>query len=307
MSELGIRLKAAREELGLSLDEMQTRTKIQKRYLIAIEEGAFERLPGEFYARAFVKNYAEAVGMDAEMLFDEHYDELPQPKREPSTLPPRVSRTNAKVEKTKVTKKKSKFSSFLPTLIIALFLAAVVAGIWIMNLNGENGDDGAVPRESTNPGGDFDDSNVINDDDEVDNEEDENGEEEANTGEDEVEEEAPEEEETGNQELTLEGTEGYNSTMTLSNTDEFNVRVEFTDGSWTEVKDGEGTVLDVSTYSEGDELTYDMTDEEAIEINIGFVPSVDIYINDELLDYPLDPSDQDRQRIIIQFSLDAEQ
>ncbi|EAF0272058.1 helix-turn-helix domain-containing protein, partial [Listeria monocytogenes] len=51
MTELGDKLKQARREKGLSLDDLQQITKIQKRYLVAIEEGNYAVMPGKFYAR----------------------------------------------------------------------------------------------------------------------------------------------------------------------------------------------------------------------------------------------------------------
>lgn len=66
MTELGNRLKEAREEKGMSLDDLQAATKIQKRYLTALEEGNYDVIPGKFYVRAFIKQYAEAVGLNSE-------------------------------------------------------------------------------------------------------------------------------------------------------------------------------------------------------------------------------------------------
>lgn len=77
MSELGLTLRKAREEQGLTLDEIQETTKIRKHYLEAIEEGNYKALPGSFYVRAFVKNYADAVGLDSEELLRVYKSELP--------------------------------------------------------------------------------------------------------------------------------------------------------------------------------------------------------------------------------------
>lgn len=77
MTELGIRLKEAREEKAMSLDDLQAATKIQKRYLTALEEGNYDIIPGKFYVRAFIKQYAEAVGLDADQLFEEHKKDIP--------------------------------------------------------------------------------------------------------------------------------------------------------------------------------------------------------------------------------------
>ncbi|WP_181438825.1 RodZ domain-containing protein [Paenibacillus sambharensis] len=83
MSELGNLLKNAREEKGYSLEDIQDLTKIRKRYLEAIEEGNYAVLPGNFYVRAFVKNYAETVGLDAEEVLSMYQQEIPSKASEP--------------------------------------------------------------------------------------------------------------------------------------------------------------------------------------------------------------------------------
>ncbi|SEN34944.1 helix-turn-helix domain-containing protein [Paenibacillus sp. OV219] len=77
MSDLGALLRKAREQRNLSLDDIQELTKIRKRYLEAIEDGNYKVLPGSFYVRAFVKNYADAVGLDAEEVLRLYTNEIP--------------------------------------------------------------------------------------------------------------------------------------------------------------------------------------------------------------------------------------
>ncbi|MGQ7033298.1 helix-turn-helix domain-containing protein, partial [Escherichia coli] len=45
---------------------------MRKRHLVAIEEGNYDVLPGAFYARAFIKQYADAVGLNREELLVEY-------------------------------------------------------------------------------------------------------------------------------------------------------------------------------------------------------------------------------------------
>lgn len=78
MSDLGALLRKAREQRGYTLDDIQELTKIRKRYLEAIETGEYKVLPGSFYVRAFVKTYAETVGLDAEEVLRLYHKELPQ-------------------------------------------------------------------------------------------------------------------------------------------------------------------------------------------------------------------------------------
>ncbi len=291
LSELGQRLKAAREENGFSLEELQTRTKIQKRYLIAMEDGDFSRLPGEFYARAFVKSYAEAVGLNPEVLFEEHKDELPQPKKEPAELPTRVNRS-----KPKVVKKKSKTATLVPTLIAVLFILLILGGVWMYGQNNDTDPTGVSRDESQGDSSVDIDDTITDDDDDETEEEDENEESAAESEEDDAEEEEDHEEQP--QVITLESTEGYTSTFTLSDTDEFDVRMEVTGQSWIEVRDSDNSALVSQTYDDGDEITFDFSDESEIVFNLGSAATVDIYINDELFEYPIENT---RQYIIIEF------
>ncbi|WP_125704042.1 helix-turn-helix domain-containing protein [Lacticaseibacillus daqingensis] len=78
MDEIGQKLRSARIEKGYTLDDLQQITKIQKRYLIAIEEGRFDALPGDFYVRAFIKQYAETVGLDSDALLTQFQQDIPE-------------------------------------------------------------------------------------------------------------------------------------------------------------------------------------------------------------------------------------
>ncbi|HEY8391946.1 MAG TPA: RodZ domain-containing protein [Capillibacterium sp.] len=73
MKEIGMLLKAAREEKGLSLDEVQMVTKIRYKHLVAIEAGDFDQLPGEVYVKGFLVNFAKAVGLDGEEILKKYY------------------------------------------------------------------------------------------------------------------------------------------------------------------------------------------------------------------------------------------
>ncbi|MFP4199486.1 MAG: helix-turn-helix domain-containing protein, partial [Halanaerobium sp.] len=70
--ELGSLLKRARQEKGLSLDDIQEETKIRKKYLEAIEENNFDVLPGNVYLKVFIKGYAREVGIDYQKLLENY-------------------------------------------------------------------------------------------------------------------------------------------------------------------------------------------------------------------------------------------
>lgn len=68
MKNIGDILKKAREEKGYSLVDMQRETKLQHKYLSALENNQLDSLPGDMYYDSFVKQYAQALGLDGDEL-----------------------------------------------------------------------------------------------------------------------------------------------------------------------------------------------------------------------------------------------
>ena len=73
-------LRRIRMAKGLSLTEISRRTRIGVGFLRKIEEGNLQGLPPGFYARAFVRAYSEAIGIDADVVLGTLADELPAPQ-----------------------------------------------------------------------------------------------------------------------------------------------------------------------------------------------------------------------------------
>lgn len=68
MEEIGRSLLEAREQLGLSLDEVERAIRIRAYHLEAIERGEMEAFPSPVQARGFLHNYAEFLGLDADAI-----------------------------------------------------------------------------------------------------------------------------------------------------------------------------------------------------------------------------------------------
>lgn len=64
LKELGEKLREERTRQGLSLEEVQHRSKIAPNVLEAIEEGRQEILPHPVYVRGFLKTYFSVLGLD---------------------------------------------------------------------------------------------------------------------------------------------------------------------------------------------------------------------------------------------------
>ena len=78
MGDVSTTLRVARECAGLRLEDISARTKIKLLQLQALERGEFDRLPGEFFTRAFLRTYAREVGLSADEIVRE-YDESRRP------------------------------------------------------------------------------------------------------------------------------------------------------------------------------------------------------------------------------------
>jgi cytoskeleton protein RodZ len=68
VAELGQRLRQTRENLGLSLEDVEQATHIRRAFIQALEEDRYDDLPGTVYARGFIRNYARLLQLDAEEL-----------------------------------------------------------------------------------------------------------------------------------------------------------------------------------------------------------------------------------------------
>jgi cytoskeleton protein RodZ len=67
-SDIGHKLLARRELLGLSLEDVERHTHLRTHYLQALETGDLEGLPSPVQGRGMLKNYAAFLGMDPEPL-----------------------------------------------------------------------------------------------------------------------------------------------------------------------------------------------------------------------------------------------
>lgn len=78
MDELGHILREARETKGLTLDEAQEETRINSRYLAALENGEYDKLPTPVHVRGFLRNYARFLGLDSQPLLERYELNLSQ-------------------------------------------------------------------------------------------------------------------------------------------------------------------------------------------------------------------------------------
>jgi cytoskeletal protein RodZ len=141
VSELGQVLQKAREEKGISLDDIQRITKIQRRYLEAIERGHFHVLPGHFYARAFIKSYAEAVGLDPNHIL--HHFQADLPSQPPQEQLERLRRRRAAAVNTPL-----QAGRWVTKTLLVLFVFLIIGVIYMAFVNSNGLETSPLPGDN---------------------------------------------------------------------------------------------------------------------------------------------------------------
>jgi hypothetical protein len=83
MFEIGATLREARAMRGLAAEDVQKSLRLRVRYLTALEEERWELLPGEAYAKGFLRTYADFLGLDGRLFVDEYKARVASHEEEP--------------------------------------------------------------------------------------------------------------------------------------------------------------------------------------------------------------------------------
>jgi cytoskeletal protein RodZ len=81
-----LNLAGARNEKGVTLEEIARSTRIAPHFLEAIEAENFGRLPGGVYSTSYIRQYARAIGYDETALLG-HYRSQIEPPKVPEAAP----------------------------------------------------------------------------------------------------------------------------------------------------------------------------------------------------------------------------
>lgn len=82
----GLRLRSERERRGITLDTIASVTKVSADLWDGLERNDFSRWPSGIFARAFVRDYARAIGLDGDEVVDEFCRLFPIGDRRASRL-----------------------------------------------------------------------------------------------------------------------------------------------------------------------------------------------------------------------------
>ncbi|MGD0200524.1 MAG: RodZ domain-containing protein [Bryobacteraceae bacterium] len=130
MNSIGARLRQERLQRGLDLAQIAERTKINPAMLEAIESGDLDKLPGSFFARSFVRQYARALELDEEE-FEPELKRLAALEEPPTPEPGIVAQDAVVAPVAPVSEPAGRGRSPSPLLALILIVAASV-GIYVL-------------------------------------------------------------------------------------------------------------------------------------------------------------------------------
>jgi len=82
----GPRLRSERERRGISIETIAAVTKVGADLWLGLERNDFSKWPTGIFARAFIRDYAKAIGLDGDELVDEFCRLFPQGDRRAARL-----------------------------------------------------------------------------------------------------------------------------------------------------------------------------------------------------------------------------
>src|SRR5665213_4448138 len=134
MADIGAMLREARMREHLDIAEFEARTKIRAKYLRALEDEEWSLLPGYTFTKAFLRTYADMLGLDGRLLVDEFKRQYPDPSEiELATVLP--SRRDARRGRERPGERGSRQSSGGPSgrvLLIALLVVLIAAAVFVV-------------------------------------------------------------------------------------------------------------------------------------------------------------------------------
>jgi cytoskeleton protein RodZ len=126
----GARLKAAREDAGLSVDQVAQQLKLAPRQVRALEDEDFAQLPGRTFARGFVRNYARLLNLDGDDLLAR----LPDAAHAPALAAPSLHSTGSTMAEVPATHVgRSTFGRWLIPLVLLACIVGAGAYEWYRN------------------------------------------------------------------------------------------------------------------------------------------------------------------------------
>lgn len=143
MKEIGEKLKAARESIGISIDEASEDLKISSKQIADLEEGNVESFQDVFNLKYFIRDYAKYLGLDKEQIVDD-FNEYLFDYTSKLSLDDIKKEAKSKKDDTKIKspytierKREKIYQNFIYIAIFVLLITIVVLLYTILNDNNE--------------------------------------------------------------------------------------------------------------------------------------------------------------------------
>ena len=254
MDELTALLRQARLEKQLSLKDISEITKIQPRYLEALENGDFSVFAGEVYLKGALKNFAATVGLDpAEVmaLYNKLRSQEPEVEEVEQPVGEKV-KTAAKPRRQKVEVTRQGPSFTAGVIVLLLFLVAAASWYGIKGTTEEPSGEPEPLQNGQIPGG----SNAI-------------------TGE-------PVVEPPPSPALELVSASGRETVYSVTGTEEIQVKLTFRELCWVQLKTDGTESFYPRSFKKGEELEATATD--TVWIRLGNPPGAVITVNENVIE-----------------------
>jgi cytoskeletal protein RodZ len=134
MADIGAMLREARMREHLDIAEFEARTKIRAKYLRALEDEEWSLLPGYTFTKAFLRTYAEMLGLDGRAIVDEFKRQYPDPSEiELSPSPPSRRDNRARGRERPGERGGRQAGPSGRVLLIALLVVLVAAAVFVVH------------------------------------------------------------------------------------------------------------------------------------------------------------------------------
>jgi len=153
MADIGATLREARMREHRDIAEFEARTKIRAKYLRALEDEEWGLLPGYTFAKAFLRTYADMLGLDGRGLVDEFKRQYQDPSEVElaATMPTRGEGRRSRErgsERDRGSRRQKGPSTRV--LAIAVLVVALAAALFIVHeLRKKNGPGGSSTTTTT--------------------------------------------------------------------------------------------------------------------------------------------------------------
>ena len=108
METVGEILKNAREKKGLTIESLEKKTRIVSRYIEALENNEFDKLPGEIYVKGFIKTISDKLLLDSDRVLERYNLQINEDRFEEDLYKSDKNAKPTKKYKETKTKKKKK-------------------------------------------------------------------------------------------------------------------------------------------------------------------------------------------------------